>query len=73
MLTVRQTWGEYRVFFYDEQGALKAVPASWTDVGEVDAFVSVAGGRAHFRPADLVQLVTLVARLREQDNGDQGE
>jgi hypothetical protein len=66
-LTVRQTWGEYRVFFYDQQGALKALPASWTDAGVPDPFVTLAAGRAHFRPADLLALVALLRRLRGQD------
>jgi hypothetical protein len=71
LLTVRQTWGEYRVFFYDEQGALKALPASWTDAGQPDPFVTLAGGRAHFRPADLLDLDALVPHLR--DRGNAGE
>jgi len=64
LLTVRQTWGEYRVFFYDEQGALRALPANWTDAGQPDPFVALAAGRAHFRPADLLALAALVGRLR---------
>jgi hypothetical protein len=52
------------VFFYDEQGALKALPASWTDAGQLDPFVSLADGRAHFRPADLLELAALAARIR---------
>jgi len=62
---VRQTWGEYRVFFYDEQGELKALPASWTDAGTTDAFVTLAAGRAHFRPADLLELASMLERLRD--------
>ena len=62
---MRQTWGEYRVFFYDEQGALKALPASWTDAGTTDLFVTLSAGRAHFKPADLLALVNMLARLRD--------
>ena len=65
LLTVRQTWGEYRVFFYDEDGALKALPASWTDVAAPDPLVVLAKGRAHFRPADLLALVQLLESVRE--------
>jgi hypothetical protein len=61
------------VFFYDEQGALKALPASWTDAGLPDAFVTLANGRAHFRPADLLHLATLVARLRDRGDTDEGD
>jgi len=53
------------VFFYDEQGALKALPASWTDAGQPDPFVALAAGRAHLRPADLLALAALVERLRD--------
>jgi len=73
LLTVRQTWGEYRVFFYDEQGALKALPASWTDADQADPFVTLAGGRAHFRPADLLDLAALVARIRDTCSANDGE
>lgn len=73
LLTVRQTWGEYRVFFYDEQGALKALPASWTDAGQLDPFVSLAGGRAHFRPVDLLDLAVLMARIRDTSNASEAE
>jgi hypothetical protein len=65
LLTVRQTWGEYRVFFYDEQGSLKALPASWTDAGTIDPFVALSAGRAHFKPADLLALVSMLERLRD--------
>jgi hypothetical protein len=70
---VRQTWGEYRVFFYDEQGALKALPASWTDAGQPDPFVTLAEGRAHFRPADLLDLAALVGRIRHACSASDGE
>ncbi len=61
------------MFFYDEQGALKALPASWTDAGEPDPFVILANGRAYFRPADLLALATLVVRLRDTGSADEGE
>ena len=63
MLTVRQTWGEDRVYFYDEHGVLKALPAGWTDAGTPDPFVVLAAGRAYFRPEDLMALSQLLERL----------
>jgi hypothetical protein len=71
-LTVRQTWGEYRVFFYDEHGVLKALPASWTDAGTTVPFVALAAGRAHFRPADLLALASMLERLRDPGIADEG-
>ena len=32
----RQAWGEPRVYFYDEEGELRHLPARWTDVEETD-------------------------------------
>ena len=63
---MRQTWGEYRVFFYDEPGELKALPASWTNAGTIDPFVTLSAGRAHFQPADLLALVSMLERLRDR-------
>nr|WP_245462716.1 DUF5372 family protein [Rhizobium leguminosarum] len=36
MSTRKQNWGEDRVMFYDAQGRLRSLPASWTDVNEAD-------------------------------------
>jgi len=60
VLSVRQTWGEYRVFYQDDDGALAALPAQWTDVAEADPFVTIARGRAYCRPADLLHLCHLI-------------
>jgi hypothetical protein len=60
VVSVRQTWGEYRVFYYDEAGALAAVPAPWTDVAAPDPFVTIARGRAYCRVTDLLRLCDLV-------------
>ena len=60
------------MFFYDEQGVLKALPASWTDAGTTDPFVTLAAGRAHFRPADLLELASMLKRLRDPCVADEG-
>lgn len=60
---VRQTWGEDRVFFYEE-GRLRGMPATWTDAVLPPAFVVLAAGRAHFRPEDLLRLAELVDGVR---------
>jgi hypothetical protein len=61
LVSVRQTWGEYRVFYYDEAGALAALPTTWTDVAEPDPFVTIAAGRAYCRVCDLLRLSALIA------------
>ena len=53
-MAVRQTWGEDRVFFLDEDGTLKSLPTAWTDVAEPDVFVAMAAGRSPFRVEDLL-------------------
>ena len=59
------TWGEHRVFFREPgQTRVRSLPASWTDVDGPDPFLVVSGGRAHFRPQDLVQLACLLAELQ---------
>jgi len=56
------------VYFTDDAGDLKLIPASWTDVEPPDAFVAQAAGRAHVRPADLLALVDLVAGLQQSES-----
>ncbi|MQB01541.1 MAG: hypothetical protein GEU78_14830 [Actinobacteria bacterium] len=66
-VAVRQTWGEDRVFFLDEEGVQHSLPAVWTDAVGPDVFVAVAAGRAAFRVEDLVALADLIARVRDDD------
>jgi len=61
----RLAWGEDRVHFYDAQGRLRLVPASWTDVGAADPFVVRAAGRCPFRARDLVELAARIAARRD--------
>jgi hypothetical protein len=63
-VAARQTWGEDRVFFFDEDGVQRSLPRGWTDAGDVDAFVALAAGRSAFRVADLLELVALLESLR---------
>ena len=61
---LRQTWGEDRVFFYDENDTVCSLPAGWTDAVAEDVFVTVAaGGRCALRPDDLVALAGLVVAI----------
>jgi hypothetical protein len=62
LLTRRKAWGEDRVFFYDGEH-LRGVPASWTDAVPAAVFVTLAAGRAHFRPEDLWRLIGVVDEL----------
>ena len=62
----RQAWGEQRVYFYDEDGRLQQLPASWTDVEGRNPFVEIAAGRANFRFADLRDLAQMLERLEKE-------
>ena len=70
LVTYKSAWGEDRVYFYNEQQQLIALPASWTDVIPADPFISVAGGRALFRADDLLELAGLLRLLSEKDGKD---
>ncbi|MGH8470904.1 MAG: DUF5372 family protein [Gammaproteobacteria bacterium] len=72
LLAWKQTWGEDRVYFYDDEGRLRAIPAGWTDAQAPDPFVVIAAGRAHFLPHDLVALADFIARLREREGSKAG-
>jgi hypothetical protein len=59
----RTAWAEDRVYFHDEMGSLRRLPAVWTSIAAPDTFVMISAGRAHFRTSDLLQLATLIAQL----------
>jgi hypothetical protein len=64
LLELRQNWGEYRVYFLDNEGQIQSILATCTDAGGVDPFVELANGRAFFRYEDLHRLADLVESLR---------
>jgi len=63
LVTYRHNWSEDRVFFHDDDGVRKSLPARWTSVFPEDPFVVVAAGRSPFRIGDLRELSELLARL----------
>lgn len=62
----RLCWNEWRVFYYTADMELAYFPASWTDVGEADPFVTLSEGRAMARVEDLLRLADLVKDLESQ-------
>jgi hypothetical protein len=67
MVGFAHTWGEHRVFFSKPgQTRIRSLPATWTDVVAPDPFMVVSVGRAHFRPADLLQLAALLRELKSR-------
>jgi hypothetical protein len=59
----RQNWAEDRVYFEDERKKLRSLPSRWTSLVCDDPASVVAAGRAQFRVADLLELVTLLKEL----------
>jgi len=60
----RKNWGEDRVWFLDERGVLRGLPAAWTDRAPVDPFVVVAAGRCPFCLCDRLALSELIGVWR---------
>ncbi len=56
----RGTWGEDRVFFFDDDGTQRSLPSRWTSIVAPDPFVVVAAGRCPFRVADLLDVAALL-------------
>jgi hypothetical protein len=63
---VQQTWRQDRVFFFGDDGTLKSLPTSWTDVAEPDVFVVIGAGRSPFWVADLLSLAGIVDGIRRR-------
>jgi hypothetical protein len=58
--TYRQTWGEDRVFFHDDQGTLTSLPAKWTSLFAEDPLIFLSNSESFFRVPDLLELAELV-------------
>jgi hypothetical protein len=63
LTTRRQNWGEDRVMFYDAEGRLRSMLASWTDVPEQDPFAQASAGRSWFRTDDLLRLSSMMDEI----------
>ena len=64
----KHSWGEDRVYFFDDDGQLNSLPAVWTDVDPPGHFVVVSAGRSAFRIEDLLRLATLLDGLHSQSD-----
>jgi len=64
LVAYRHNWGEDRVYFHDEDGRLRSMPATWTSVNPADPVAAIGAGRSPFRVSDLLDLVRLIAALR---------
>src|SRR5712691_2047622 len=64
LVTYCHGWGSHRVYFHDDAGRLRKIPACWTNVVADDPFVVVPAGRPAFRVADLLTLADLIEVLQ---------
>ena len=61
-MTRKLTWGEDRVFYYDQTGTLKSFQSNVTNLVPEDAFGRISAGRSAFRADDLLELRRLLDR-----------
>jgi hypothetical protein len=52
--------------YFDAQGRLRSMLASWTNLGDEELFTQASAGRSWFRPDDLVRLCVLLDELPGQ-------
>ena len=51
------------MMFYDAEGRLHSILASWTDVPEQDLFAQASAGRSWFRTDDLLRLSSMIGEI----------
>jgi len=60
IVSLKQGWGEDRVFYRQEDGRLISIPACWTSIYEPNPFNTISKGRSVFRFQELLELVRLI-------------
>lgn len=63
LATRRQTWGEDRINYFDQNGKVCSMLASWTSVADSDYFLQASEGRSWFRVDDLLALSAFLPGL----------
>ena len=72
LVTRKQTWGEDRVTYFDQNGKLCSMLTSWTDLTDTDYFLQVSAGRSWFRVDDLLNLNMMLKTLLERHQNGKG-
>jgi hypothetical protein len=70
-VAIRHTWGEDRVFLFDDDGVQTSLPRAWTDAADPDVFVALADGRSPFRVEDLLALTSVLDGLLAANAAEQ--
>jgi hypothetical protein len=60
IVSLRQSWGEDRVFYRQEDGRIISLPACWTSIYESHPFNVISKGRSVFRFQELLELARVV-------------
>ena len=66
IVSLKQTWGEDRVSYHQEDGRLTSIPACWTTVYEPHPFNLISQGRSAFRFRELLELVGLIEEFMSE-------
>ena len=66
LIEYRCIFAQSYVYFQDENGFLRQVPAVWTDFVPLDVFVERAAGRSPLHAASLLELTRLVEQLTKE-------
>ena len=65
----RCIFGESYLYFYDDRGFLREIPAVWTDFLKTDVFAELADGRSPLHAETLLELADLVERWAKELGG----
>jgi len=63
LIEQRYIYTESFLYFYDDHGHLREIPAVWTDFVKVDAYVELAAGRSPLHATHLLELADLVEHI----------
>jgi hypothetical protein len=61
---------ESYIYFHDEHGHLREIPAVWTDFVKVDAYVELAAGRSPLHAVRLLELADMLDHLAKGTSRD---
>ena len=70
---MKYAWGEPRVYYFDAERRMRAIPRAWTSLEPIDPWLQLAAGRSLLRLVDCWALVSWVEHLavREGHRSDE--
>ena len=70
LIEQRYIYTESFLYFYDDHGHLREIPAVWTDFVKADAYVELSAGRSPLHATHLLELADLVERIAKGASRD---